>query len=970
MKEIRTPFVGRAAEMEFLGKALADAQTGKGRFVSIPGDVGMGKTRLILEIAEIAGRKGFEVLWSPMIEDPAAPPFALWVPALRACIERMSVAEMEEHLEPRRAELGALLPELQDHAPPVQALDSLDSPAARFQLFDAVSRFLLRLSKRRACLILFDNLHIADRSSLALLTHISQRLAGHSILILGAYRDAELSRRHPLRPALNTLARGADHAQLVMKGMNHHEVAELLHRLLGTPCPASIVKAIQEQSGGNPLFVTEVGHMLSQQPMSDQIPAPGFHFRVPTSLNEVISTRLDRLPVQTCRLLETAAVLGREFDVRLLSELAGLNSARVAEQLEPAEAQGVISQFGPGQMWFQHALFREVLYSELNAVSRATLHRKAGESIEGRYSEDVHEQCAQLAYHFFEAAHSLEDTRAVKYCRKAAEAAWERRAYVESAAMYERALQVANLKPSPDLAQRFDLLCAMGRAQYASGQMNASTQSLMKAAVLAYRQKWWGRLADALFLFQHLCQQSGLRHVASVPLHQAALENLAAEAIGKRARVYVSLAKAYRTAARPEQAVEAFHQGVELARQCEDERVLLDCLRKGAWSIGRHPRRVAEGLEVSQEALALAKRLGPIEAVLDALTDIAFQLCELGDVPALERTLAELRSIARQERQVHFLNLLAGFETALAVLQGRWKDAMNLAKSAVEQVPQLGVYGLEGRYAFQVFAIRKATGALGGTSETLAMILETHRDKSFWSPGQILLHCELGQTDAARKALDALGDLNRLPQDDLYAISLVYLAESCVRLRDTGRCRTLYSLLEPYRSLNATLAGSLMLGSVTGFMAELCVILKRNEEAGSLFEEAIEMNAAMNAWPALARNKVEYARLLFSRDPAAHEARARQLISQARAIAEKHSLHPLLASIEDIDDQAGANSLTQREIQILKLLASGKSNKHIAATLHISHSTVATHVRHILRKTGASNRTEAADHARKAELLG
>ncbi|MDX1554687.1 MAG: response regulator transcription factor, partial [Xanthomonadales bacterium] len=508
-----------------------------------------------------------------------------------------------------------------------------------------------------------------------------------------------------------------------------------------------------------------------------------------------------------------------------------------------------------------------------------------------------------------------------------------------------------------------------GRTQYYAGQLNFATRTLMKAAILAYNERWWRELAEALFLFQHLCQQSGLRHVASIPLHVEALKNLHQDDLEWRARLHASLAKAYRTAGKPDRAVMSFRQGVELARDVQDSRVLLDCLRKGAWSIGRSPRRVREGLDVSQEALALAQADGPVDAVLDALTDIAIQLCELGDITALERTLDELRTLSERERQPHFQSMLAGFDTALAILQGQWADAACLAKVGLNSVPPEGAYGLEGRFAFQAFAIKRARGELGGISETLGQILTASNRRPLWLPGQILLHYELGQAKAAQRALVQLGDLGKIPHDDLLLVSLVYLTEACVGMHDRKRCELLYSLLEPYRGLNATLPGCLMLGAVSGSLAELAASVGRADDAEVLFREAMDMNASMHAWPALARNRMGYARLLLGcRDPQRH-AKARQLLSQARMAARKHGLEPLMTAIGALEEETGAEQLTRREIQILDRLARGQSNKHIAAELHISQNTVATHVRNILRKTGANNRTEAADHARRSELI-
>jgi len=365
----------------------------------------------------------------------------------------------------------------------------------------------------------------------------------------------------------------------------------------------------------------------------------------------------------------------------------------------------------------------------------------------------------------------------------------------------------------------------------------------------------------------------------------------------------------------------------------------------------------------------MAKQIGPTEAVLDALVDIVFQLSDLGDIIEMERQLKILRSLALAERQKHFLNLLEGFETSIAILQGRWSEAVNLAKTALKQVHLLGVCGLEGRFSFQMFAMKRAQGSLGELADLAERIISTSGSSQLWLPGQILLQCELGQHGKARDALVQLGNLDKLPRDDLYVIALVYLAEACSQLRDVPRCTKLYDLLLPYRGLNATLAGTLMLGAAAEYLARLAVILGHYGDARALFEEALAQNSSMHAAPAVASTQVSFAQLLLRGESQKDHVKARKLVAEAMPAARKLKLLPVLEAIEELEDGTGTRSLTDREIEVLKQIAAGASNSKIAETLYISHSTVATHVRNIFRKTGAANRTEAASLAQRSGLL-
>jgi DNA-binding CsgD family transcriptional regulator len=536
-------------------------------------------------------------------------------------------------------------------------------------------------------------------------------------------------------------------------------------------------------------------------------------------------------------------------------------------------------------------------------------------------------------------------------------------------ALLDKALQVSDLATQADDDTRFGLSMEMGLAQYQSGELTSATRTLMKAALLAHRKRWWPRLADALFLFQLVCQQSGYRHVSSVPLHNAVLDHIGPDDAPLRARVLASLAKALRTAGEPDRAAATFRQSIELARAADDDRLLLNCLRKGNWTVGRHPTTVREGLEVAREANELARRLGDTEGVLDSLVDMIFQLCDLGEMDEVERQLVVLRELAEKERQPHFENVLLGFEAAVALQRGEWGNGVRKAQEGLRRLPMQGVVGLQGRFGFQVFWIRKSLGTLGELDEIAERIISNIDDAALWLPGQILLHCEIGQLPQARASLRRLGPVQDLPKDDLSQVALAFLADACVRLNDRKRCALLFELLTPYRGLNLTLPGTLMLGAASGYLARLAGALGRDGEARELYEEAIELNAAMRAKPALADVQVGLASLLLRSRSESDRARAGRLLADARALARGLELQPVLRSIDELSDETGPTRLTGREIDVLRQLAAGSSNKVIARDLDISHSTVATHVRHIFRKLGVSNRTEAAEFARRAGVL-
>jgi DNA-binding CsgD family transcriptional regulator len=961
------PFIGRTRELDAIRAALPGPAAGRGRFVAISGDAGIGKTRLMAEIAALAESRGVNVLWSQMIEDPVAPPFFAWMLLLRAALQNYTDEELLEDVGSGAVDLADIVPELRDRLRLQQNRPLSGSTAARYQLFDAVTRFLLAAARRRPLVLLFDNLHLADRSSVEMLEYYCQQITASCVLVVVACRDIEMRHNAALRSALTRLSRNSGYQRFELGGLLRDEVAALLQVQTGKPPPTPLVDAVVKQSDGNPLFVAEVGDVLARRSRSGRLPGTGANFEIPESLRDVISARLDLLPQDVCRALGLAAVLGRDFDADVLFALAGSTREGILQKLDLAETAGIIETLKPGAFRFHHALYREVLYTSHGKLQRAGLHRRAAEHLEQRFVDDPVPQLPQLAYHYFESAHAGCYRKAVDYCRRAGDAAVARRAFNEAAALYEQAMQAAELSPAPDCELQFELLSALGQAQYRAGEVIAASETLLKPALLAYRSHWWRRLAEAVIAFQAVRGQTSIGHVAAVPLHETAIEHLVPDDLPQQARLLASLAVARRLADDPETAKSTLRDSVALARQCNDDEVLMSCLGKVLWAALAVDAR--ERAAMLSEALDIARRSGRPDAVLEAMKSLPFPLSDLGEIDEIQRLLPEIRSLACAERHLHFLNIVAGFETAVAILQGQWFAAIRHAADALRQAPLMGVVGLEGRFGFQMFAIQKARGALGDVAELADRITGSSDSSQLWLPGQILLHCELGQMHRAKTAMARLGDFDKLPADDLRFISLVYLSEACAHLRDVTRCRRLYALLTPFRGLNVSVASVLMLGAVSGYLAPLAVILRRPKEARLLFDEAIEMNTRMGALPALARNCVDYADMLLQADREADRVHGRQLLGQAAPIARALELQPVLAVIERLETDIARGHLTVREIDVLRLIAAGASNKKISSELHISHSTVATHVRNILGKIGASNRTEAAEYARRTNML-
>ena len=194
--------MGRARELKILLRSLPQEPHAGGRIVVLAGEAGMGKTRLLSEVADIASGRGVKVLWSQLSEDPAVPPYFPWRLALRSCVQQTKKSELAADSGSAAPLIATIVPELADYLEVEPRHDDSDSPAARFQLFDSITRFLLRAATRQPLLLMFDNLQAADRSSLALLEYFSHQGACSPDSVIGTLRDSDLARKHPLRESL------------------------------------------------------------------------------------------------------------------------------------------------------------------------------------------------------------------------------------------------------------------------------------------------------------------------------------------------------------------------------------------------------------------------------------------------------------------------------------------------------------------------------------------------------------------------------------------------------------------------------------------------------------------------------------------------------------------------------------------------------------------------------------------------
>ncbi|HVR63145.1 MAG TPA: AAA family ATPase, partial [Polyangia bacterium] len=374
----RRPFVGRDREIDELRSGVDEAAGGRGGLFLIVGAAGMGKTRLADEAARVAEGRGARVLWGRCWETGGAPAYWPWLQILRELTRGAEGAALREALGGEAGPLAQLVPEAAAppaarDAPPGGAAGAVDPATDRFRLFQAVVAALRACSERTPLVLIFDDLHTADPSSLKLLHFVARNLRGVRVAVIGAYRDEEARLSDSVGPLLVDIAREGTY--LPLGALAAPEVRALVTAAAGEPAPEPLVAAALRASEGNPLFLSELLRLLVQRGdlarRSDEDPPA---LPIPDTVRELIGRRLARLSPATRDVLALASVAGRDFAAPDVSAIAGLPAPAVEERLADADRGGVILATGGAGWRFSHVLVREALYRDIPLERRAALH--------------------------------------------------------------------------------------------------------------------------------------------------------------------------------------------------------------------------------------------------------------------------------------------------------------------------------------------------------------------------------------------------------------------------------------------------------------------------------------------------------------------------------------------------------------------------------------------------------------------
>ena len=592
------------------------------------------------------------------------------------------------------ADIAEIISDVKERLPDLEPPPRLEAEEARFRLFDSITSFLKGASRTKPLVLVLDDLHWADESSLLLLQFLARELEGSRLLVVGTYRDVELSRRHPLAETLAELTRERRFQRVLLKGLTQEDVDRFIEVISGIAPPRGLVSVVHTQTEGNPLFVTEVVRLLVQEGELTRERAAerdSWEVRIPEGVREVIGRRLNRLPQRCNETLTIASVIGRGFGLDQLRPLVeDTTEDRLLETLEEALTARVIEELPRtvGRYQFSHALMQQTLVEELTTTRRVRLHARIAEVLEELYGPDTSGHAEELAYHFAEAEAVLGPGKLVQYSLLAGERALAAHAHEEALSLFERALAAkegqAGQVPSAMDGEAAALLWGLGRAQTATLPIFERQQALdtLKRAFDYYVENEDVPRAVAV------AESHATDTVAfSIEVHQVIERALRLVPAGSHqaGRLLAYLGSHVGSGGDYEGGKEAFSKAIAIAiAERENDAALKMRALTFSASVWLHHTRWQDSVEAGLAAIELAQQANDLRAEAQAHAYAALGFVALGDLVKAQRHAdAGLQTAEKSRYRSRLMTSLMAC-VFVAAAKGDWEDQRDRSDLALE----------------------------------------------------------------------------------------------------------------------------------------------------------------------------------------------------------------------------------------------------------------------------------------------
>ena len=973
-------FIGRQPELAVLTAALDEALAGRGQMVMLAGEPGIGKTRLAQELASLAAAKGSIVLRGWCRQQRGAPPYWPWLQGIRAYIKSTGADQLREDMETGAAEISEILPELSSKLGGLEKPPALNQDQARFRLFFSIATFLKNISRRKPLVIVLDDLHWADESSLLLLEFLGQEIADSSLIVVGTFRDVEVTASHPLTQTLGSLVREPSFQRIQLEGFTRQEVGEFVESRSGITVVGAAIGSLHQRTGGNPLFIGEVVSAVGHNEIRE---SENWVASIPEALRGAISRNINLLSSASQQILRNASVIGLDIDLALLKAVTSeITDREFFGGLDEVLGRRIIESLSDEHAGYRfgHALVQQAVYEEIPPMQRAQVHAVVAKALEDLHQHNLVGHAAELAYHFSEAEALLGTEKIVRYSLMAGESALEAYGYEDAVAHYRRGLATRDIPTSgtesaPD-EEAAALLFGLARAQGAIGvdaQLEGAFGALSRAFEY-YEVNGHRALAVAAASFPLAPPTGRVRGVEDLLTRAISLVPADSHEAGRLLSRYggiLGLAKADY-----EGAQKALGEATVIARRENDVPLEIQTLAYSADVSGNH-LRWQESAEHGLRAIGLAT--GNENSYSEVLPRwwTMVSLLHLGNLEGARVHAPVLRELTDKRSTPRFLSWLSAVPIAfLSCVEGHWEAGREYTDRGLAispSTPQLvGIRTL----------LEYETGKFDQGDDYLDRLLDAQRLTS-------TNHFTTGRTSMAIAAVARITGHSRhievaestaesillapyvTPTLTMYA--RVALAMLAVQRGDATAAEKYYFLLQDQRGT--------MIWTVTTvdrLLGRLFQTMRNYDQSLEHFEEARVFSSTAGYKPELAWTLYDYADALLEHNGAGEHDKALSLLDESLAISSELGMGPLVERVIALQERAETkpgrgraypDGLTHREVEVLRLISGGKTDREIGEELFISVNTVGNHVRNILNKTNSANRAEAASYANQRGLV-
>jgi class 3 adenylate cyclase/tetratricopeptide (TPR) repeat protein len=914
-----TGYVGRVAERERLTELWEEARKGALQLALVSGEAGVGKTRLAAQLALQVRGEGATVLYGRCDEDLGVP-YQPWVQALGYLVQEAPQRVLQAHVERFGADLARLIPGLRDRVAALPPGRESDPETERYLLYASIVGLLEGASEREPLLMILDDLHWADKPTLSLLRHVVTANSSVRAIVMGTYRDSDLSRDHSLTALLADLHRDEGGERMKLTGLESEDVLALMEADTGHELDEdgrALAAEIARETAGNPFFagellrhLTESGTIVQEADGRSRLVGDLSQLGLPQSVREVIGRRVERLGTEARTALSAAAVIGRDFDLDLLVAVVEFPEARLLDLLDEAVAASLLSESAEraGRFTFTHALVEHALYEDLGRARRARLHKQVAEALEQLCGDDPGERLGELARHWAAAVASTDTAKAMHYARRAAERALQQLAPDEAARWYRQALELYEQAPGGDRAERCELLIGLGEAQRQTGSVE-HRQTLLDAAALARELGDGDRLCRAVLANNRgWSSQVGVVDSERVKALEAAAESLPSRD-ARRAQVLALLASELLYSGDPGRCRRLAAEAVDIARSAGDARAFANTLHNACWGIWV-PDMTQERRRLTDELVAIADRLNDPVLSFSAAAREWELATEMGDRSKARAAVTTMRLVTAAIPQPSFEWACLLWECVWELIQGDLAASERTAMLAFEVASTSGEPDAALFLGGQLLNIRSLQGRSGELVEQVTQFARGPDSLPAWRSAAATSLLECGR-DGEALELALAEDFQRVPWDPIWLVTLFGWSDACSRLGLADRAGELYDLLAPYPDRFAV-SGSLAYGSIAWALGRLAATMARYTQADEHFATAVEIEERLGAPLFLART---------------HASRAAALIASGRP-EDLERAEPMLAQAEEVAAALGAEGTVRDVAQSRSALAAiGSPNR-------------------------------------------